>query len=352
MATTYTPNYNLAQPEVGGEIDTWGGLLNADLLTLDTTIKAVSDVANAALPKAGGTMLGALIIAPASGSAELQLNTAAAGSNHYIASRVASKVRWALNLGNTIAEGGGNAGSNFALERYDDAGTFIDAPMLIARSTGATTLSSLAVTGAATVNALTSTTSVSAATLSLSGAASVGGALTGTTANFSGRIVGGNGRIIVNAGDTTLGPFPTGLATGLDMESTTGRGQLFAYNYATAGYAPMDYKASSHNFTGAVNVTGVVTATDVVATSDHRLKTEIEPIRDAMDKLRDIVGVLYVKDGRHEAGVIAQDVQRAFPVAVHERDDGYLGVSHGQLQGLVIAALNELDQRVAALELL
>ena len=44
-----------------------------------------------------------------------------------------------LNLGNAVAESGGNAGSDFALYRYDDTGNAIDAPLAIDRKTGAVT---------------------------------------------------------------------------------------------------------------------------------------------------------------------------------------------------------------------
>jgi hypothetical protein len=49
MADTFTANYNLTKPQIGGDANTWGTLLNTNLDTIDTTVKAVSDVANAAI---------------------------------------------------------------------------------------------------------------------------------------------------------------------------------------------------------------------------------------------------------------------------------------------------------------
>jgi microcystin-dependent protein len=52
MADTFTANYNLTKPQIGGDSNTWGGFINANFDTLDTNLKAVSNVANAALPAA------------------------------------------------------------------------------------------------------------------------------------------------------------------------------------------------------------------------------------------------------------------------------------------------------------
>lgn len=48
MADSTTPNYGLTKPENGASADTWGTKLNADMDILDTALKAVSDVADAA----------------------------------------------------------------------------------------------------------------------------------------------------------------------------------------------------------------------------------------------------------------------------------------------------------------
>lgn len=386
MATTYTPNYNLAQPEVGGEVDTWGGLLNTDLLTIDTTMKAISDVANGAVPKAGGTMTGTLTLTgaqaqitvlPTSGASRIALANAAAGSTHSITASVAGNYRWAFVLGDGAVESGSNAGSDVRLERYSDAGTLLDTPIFIARNSGVVNLQ-------------------------------------GNLARQNG--FWPTGRVAVVAGATSTGPFPTGKATLLDMNSASGRGQLASYDYAAAAYVPLDYNASVHNFsTGYVNIqspaiannqykvvltnggicttgssasfvltsradaskewhaysdgdnyklfssqagtdrftltpAGVASAVDFQSTSDARLKSDFEAITDPMERLDWIKPQLYTKEGRREAGVIAQEVRAVLATAVSEGDDGYLRVSHGQLQALVIAAVQELNKRLKAVE--
>jgi hypothetical protein len=49
-------------------------------------------------------------------------------------------------------------------------------------------------------------------------------------------------------------------------------------------------------------------------------------------------------------GVVAQDVQKVFPIAVRTREDGSLAVDYEKLGALAFAALVELTKRVEALE--
>lgn len=53
-----TANYGWNKPDVGGSSNAWGGILNTALDDADASLKAVDNVAAAALPKAGGTLTG------------------------------------------------------------------------------------------------------------------------------------------------------------------------------------------------------------------------------------------------------------------------------------------------------
>ena len=53
---------------------------------------------------------------------------------------------------------------------------------------------------------------------------------------------------------------------------------------------------------------------------------------------------------KHDFGVIAQDVLAHFPVAARTRPDGSLAVDYEKLCALAFAAINELTQRLEALE--
>jgi hypothetical protein len=69
------------------------------------------------------------------GNTRIEMNTVA-GSATYIQGLKAGLSRWLMNIGNSNAETGSNAGSNFELFAYDDAGSVIDAPIFIYRAAG------------------------------------------------------------------------------------------------------------------------------------------------------------------------------------------------------------------------
>lgn len=91
--------------------------------------------------------------------------------------------------------------------------------------------------------------------------------------------------------------------------------------------------------------------------SDRNLKTNIEPMTGALEKVQALNGYTftYRHDGRESAGVIAQEVQQVIPTAVTLqedgiRDTGYLTVQYDQLHAVLIEAIKELKAKVEALE--
>jgi hypothetical protein len=100
---------------------------------------------------------------------------------------------------------------------------------------------------------------------------------------------------------------------------------------------------------------------DIVAysSSDERLKQNITPIENAIDKVKSLTGVEFdwkpeYKHAHgyegHDTGIIAQQVQEVIPSAVRTNDTGFLAVRYEKLIGLLIEANKELAARVEELE--
>lgn len=91
---------------------------------------------------------------------------------------------------------------------------------------------------------------------------------------------------------------------------------------------------------------GSVTATNVSSPSDKRLKRNIRPIKDSLEKISRLEGVTYNwieknKPGR-QIGLIAQDVEQVFPEAVTVTEDGYKALSYQSLIAPMVSAIKEL----------
>jgi hypothetical protein len=103
----------------------------------------------------------------------------------------------------------------------------------------------------------------------------------------------------------------------------------------------------------------VAASGDIVAyyTSDNRLKNNIQPIENALDKVNQLGGYTFdwneeLQKARkgHDIGVMAQEVQSVLPEVVIERENGYLGVDYQKLVPVLIEAIKELTAKVELLE--
>jgi hypothetical protein len=60
-------------------------------------------------------------------------------------------------------------------------------------------------------------------------------------------------------------------------------------------------------------------------------------------------GVTFTRDGREGTGVIAQEIQKVMPQVVHDEGE-YMSVAYGNLVGVLIEAIKELEKKVEKLE--
>jgi len=153
----------------------------------------------------------------------------------------------------------------------------------------------------------------------------------------------------------------------VSRSNTTGNGIILADDGDIVdlndGYCAMRFSYgvrvhSANRGGGAVHTlhsNGTFTASgDVVAYSDARVKENIEPITDALEKTLSLKGVYYNRtdkeDKSRKIGVIAQEIIEVLPEVVTEDDQGMLGVSYGNITAVLIEAIKELSKKVEELE--
>ena len=94
------------------------------------------------------------------------------------------------------------------------------------------------------------------------------------------------------------------------------------------------------------------TTSEVYTSSDISLKDNIVTYENALDKVLAMRGVEYDRndlDGKHEVGLIAQEVEEIIPELVGESRDGIKNVAYGKLTAVLIEAVKELKKENDAL---
>jgi Chaperone of endosialidase len=283
------------------------------------------------LPLTGGTLTGALTGTSGTFSNFVKVAAhqiqAGPGVANGINGFTSGGLRWQVALGDGATEGGSNAGSNFAIASYTDAGAFLSTPLAINRASGLTTfannvqmtglnpvlnLNRSSAAGQNTINGLTNT--------SLRWAMTLGNA-----------VAEGGGNV---GSDFVLGRF-SDTAVNLDY--------------------PFLITRSS----------GVATFSKAIVNgpSDRSLKENIATIEGALDKINALQGVTFnmIDDEtkRTQIGLIAQDVEPVVPEIVQEfattdaegkAAEPKMALDYPKLTALLIEAVKTLTARVAQLE--
>ena len=166
-------------------------------------------------------------------------------------------------------------------------------------------------------------------------------------------------------GSYTL-PNPGGATSRLSL----GYGSIGLYT-ATGPFAPIypSLYAASNGRVGistenplyTFDVAGSAHASSFPTSSDNRLKKNIKPLTNVLEKMKEIRGVsfdwneTYEKMGRstghREIGVIAQEVEKAFPELITTwGDEDYRAVDYGRLSAVLIEAIKEQQKQIEELK--
>lgn len=176
----------------------------------------------------------------------------------------------------------------------------------------------------------------------------------------------GTGLYMGNGGyfyqDTTYGwysrsPNSSNSSIRLQNSSGTNIGWWYASNSYVQGFLN-----SSGGYSFQVDNSGNATATgNVTAYSDIRLKENIQPLENSLDKVMRLRGVSYTRKdtGSHEIGVIAQEVKEVIPEFVHisdgvAEDENALtdvqSVDYGRMVSVLIEAIKEQQAQINELK--
>lgn len=102
--------------------------------------------------------------------------------------------------------------------------------------------------------------------------------------------------------------------------------------------------------------TSIYASGDIVGLSDITVKTDIQQITNALQKIKQVSGYTFRRNDTHDsnarrqAGVIAQEINQVLPEVISQNSaDGKLSVAYGNLTALLIEAIKELDAKVDAI---
>jgi Chaperone of endosialidase len=318
---------------------------------------SANDTATVTDPYVATTLRDFYVVNGQGGSVTVTMDMSASARAVQLVSSNAGRNRWLMQLGDAAAETGGNAGSNFGLHAYDDAGGYLGAAMTIARST----------------------TQVSFPA-GISGDLTVAGNVIGVS-NF----ISSTGSAVLattGAGVIYLRPNGAGSATGHTTIESNGdlrcakdiyAGQSASATYGVYAGAGIREKAASNgaygdqfinfNWNGSTLTIYANTSTlgQVAWQSDYRTKRDVQPLPSMWEKVKNLKPIsyrqkayqIYVDDDTERWGFLAHELQETLTdYASSGTKDGedIQHPNHWVVIATLTKALQEAMARIEALE--
>ena len=254
------------------------------------------------------------------------------------------------------------AGAVTGLVVRDSNNTIIGSSGSVTQLTFGSGLSVTGTTGAAGIATITLSSNIVGTSLSISGITTVGfitatnlyvsGISTFGTFQISSGIVTATSGIITYYGD---GSKLSNIISGVSISTnTTNQAQYLTYvtgTGSTTGFGITTTGLVFNPSTGNMVVSGTVTAN-----SDEKLKTNIQTIPNALEKVLSLRGVEYdrIDTLEHQIGLIAQEVEKIVPEVVYPKQPApnyeTKSVAYANLIGLLIEAIKEQNVRIEELE--
>jgi hypothetical protein len=167
--------------------------------------------------------------------------------------------------------------------------------------------------------------------------AGTGLSLSGTTFNNTitnnNQLTNGNGYI------TSFTNTTYSAGTGMSLSGTTFNCNIDSPSEVGLGNLSSSGNSLSGSFTASGNIT---------AFSSRKLKSDIKTIDNALDKVSQMRGVTFYKDGELSSGVIAEEFEQVAPELV--LDGEYKSVAYGNTVGYLIEAIKELKNKIEELK--